>query len=493
MSASRRRSSASSGSSGASDERRLEAVSEVTYEGVFGIEDPRRATDRLQDVLWRNHICAAPTASPAGLPGIARALPVINREAVRHVVAIGAQRARVHALGRQDDSSGPAQGLPDLASASCREPSHGRLAVERSHGVETVASPAPTSRTVESQHTRDGARAISLLDYNRPRTSSPTRSRRDSQALRGGAAPSAGDHRCFRDAAMDRCESRPRTSRCAPWNPAVRDARRGQEDCNSFSFLPAIQFEGRSADSARIAGRGATMTRHAPDEDRGLRPHAYETSDDYRYFPYFAPLCRRCASSIRPGSTRFPGHGRPRHDERAIATIWPCRPTMPRVLVSDAAATAVFEAARAADPGLPPKNWPIGPSASTCVWPRMMRPSTSIASAVTSSRDLVRRVQDDQDLGHQRQGRRRCASPRPVERRPTSWPRLATHRSATVARSRQRRRGHRRRRCGRRCASWHPEGHRLPDRAGHEEDARPGPAGVRNQPAAVDARGQVGR
>ncbi len=87
-----------------------------------------------------------------------------------------------------------------------------------------------------------------------------------------------------------------------------------------------------------------------------------ETSDDYRYFPEpdLPPLRVDPAwlAQIRSALPELPAARRARYrDELGLS------PYDADVLVSDAAATAVFEAARAADPGLPAKrlaNWVSG-------------------------------------------------------------------------------------------------------------------------------------
>jgi aspartyl-tRNA(Asn)/glutamyl-tRNA(Gln) amidotransferase subunit B len=87
-----------------------------------------------------------------------------------------------------------------------------------------------------------------------------------------------------------------------------------------------------------------------------------ETSDDYRYFPEpdLPPLRLDPAwlDEIRLGLPELPAARRRRYREDLGLSGYDAS-----VLVADAAATAIFEAAHAADPDLPPKklaNWVCG-------------------------------------------------------------------------------------------------------------------------------------
>ena len=87
-----------------------------------------------------------------------------------------------------------------------------------------------------------------------------------------------------------------------------------------------------------------------------------ESSDDYRYFPEpdLPPLRLDPAwlDEIRNGLPELPAARRQRYRDELGLSAYDAG-----VLVNDAAATAIFEAARAADPDLPPKklaNWVSG-------------------------------------------------------------------------------------------------------------------------------------
>ncbi len=138
------------------------------------------------------------------------------------------------------------------------------------------------------------------------------------------------------------------------------------KNMNSFrSVERAIDFEIARQEAALRAGEPLIQETRGWDDDRGLTYHmrTKETSDDYRYFPEpdLPPLrarpglaggdpARRCRSCRRRAARRY-------RDDLGLSAY------DADVLVADAAATALFEAARAADPALPPKklaNWVSG-------------------------------------------------------------------------------------------------------------------------------------
>ena len=142
-----------------------------------------------------------------GLPG---ALPVINREAVRHVLAtglaIGATIPDQHALGPQELLlSGPAEGLPDQpvrpaarlgrdASAWTPRRARSEVGITRAHLEED------TARLIH--RIEPGGRAVSLVDFDRSGTplmeivTDPViRVGRGRAPLRRGAAPAPRDDR----------------------------------------------------------------------------------------------------------------------------------------------------------------------------------------------------------------------------------------------------------------------------------------------------------
>jgi aspartyl-tRNA(Asn)/glutamyl-tRNA(Gln) amidotransferase subunit B len=134
---------------------------------------------------------------------------------------------------------------------------------------------------------------------------------------------------------------------------------------NSFrSVERAIDYEIARQEAALRAGEPLVQETRGWDDDRGLTYHmrTKETSDDYRYFPEpdLPPLRvdKAWVADIAAGLPELPAARRARYRDELGLSAYDAD-----VLVSDAAATAVFEAARVADPDLPPKklaNWVSG-------------------------------------------------------------------------------------------------------------------------------------
>ena len=174
------------------------------------------------------------------------------------------------------------------------------------------------------------------------------------------------------------------------------------KNMNSFrSVERAIEFEIVRQTAALQAGEPLIQETRGWDDDRGLTYHmrTKETSDDYRYFPDpdLPPLRIDPAwlDEIRARLPELPASRRARYRDDLGLSAYDAE-----VLVSDAAATAVFEAARAADPGLPPKklaNWTIGE------YLRLAKDDDEAVDIDRVSGDqlaaLVRRVEDDQISG----------------------------------------------------------------------------------------------
>ena len=134
---------------------------------------------------------------------------------------------------------------------------------------------------------------------------------------------------------------------------------------NSFrSVERAIEYEITRQESALRAGEPLLQETRGWDDERGVTYHmrTKETSDDYRYFPEpdLPPLRVDPAwlDEIRAGLPELPAARRRRYRDQLGLSAYDAD-----VLVTDAAASAVFEAAREADPGLPAKklaNWVSG-------------------------------------------------------------------------------------------------------------------------------------
>ncbi len=117
-------------------------------------------------------------------------------------------------------------------------------------------------------------------------------------------------------------------------------------------------------EAALRAGEPLLQETRGWDDERGATYHmrTKETSDDYRYFPEpdLPPLRVDPAwlDEIRAGLPELPAARRRRYRDELGLSAYDAD-----VLVTDAAASDVFEAARAADPELPVKklaNWVTG-------------------------------------------------------------------------------------------------------------------------------------
>ncbi len=356
-------------------------TTDVTYEAVIGIEIhvQLRTASKMFCGCSNRADGAAPNSVTCpvclGMPG---ALPVINREAVRHVLATGlAIEATVPEYTRWDRKNYFYPDLPKGYQISQYElplASRGRLVVETSHGtVEVGITRAHLEEdTARLQHTREGSRSISLIDYNRsgaplleivtdPVIHDAETARRYAEELRlllvtigaSDAAMESGQMRVEANVSLRPVGSEPFGTRVEVKN------------MNSFRSLErAIEFEiTRQAAALRNGERLIQETRGWNDE-RGMTYHmrTKETSDDYRYFPDpdLPPLRVDPAwlEEIRGALPELPAHRRARYRD---ALGLPAQDA--DVLVADAEAWAIFEAARAADPELSPRklaNWVIG-------------------------------------------------------------------------------------------------------------------------------------
>jgi aspartyl-tRNA(Asn)/glutamyl-tRNA(Gln) amidotransferase subunit B len=357
------------------------SAAEVRFEPVIGIEI--HVELKTASKMFCSCSSAIAVAGPneltcpvcLGLPG---ALPVINREAVRQVLAVGlAIGATTPAVTRWDRKNYFYPDLPKGYQISQYElplASDGSLTVETSQGpVEVGITRAHLEEdTARLQHTRLDGRPVSLLDYDRsglplleivtePVIHDAETARRYAEELRLLLVAVGAS-----DAAMESGQMRVEAN--VSLRPAGTDAlgtRVEVKNMNSFrSVERAIEFEIARQEAALRTGEPLVQETRGWDDDRGATYHmrTKETSDDYRYFPDpdLPPLHVDPAwlEEIAAGLPELPAARRARYREELGLSAYDAD-----VLVADAAATAVFEAARAADPALPPKklsNWVSG-------------------------------------------------------------------------------------------------------------------------------------
>ncbi len=357
------------------------AALEVAYEAVIGIEIhvQLRTASKMFCGCSNDIGEAAPNANTCpvclGLPG---ALPVLNREAVRHVLATGiAIEASMPEVTRWDRKNYFYPDLPKGYQISQYElplASAGRLVVETSRGsVEVGITRAHLEEdTARLQHTREAGRRISLLDYDRsgaplmeivtdPVIHDAETARRYAEELRLLLLAIGASHAAMESGQM-RVEAN--VSLRAVGGEAF-GTRVEVKNMNSFrSVERAIEFEIARQEAALRAGEPLIQETRGWDDDRGVTYHmrTKETSDDYRYFPEpdLPPLRLDPAwlEEIRASLPELPAARRARYRDELGLSAYDAD-----VLVSDAAATAIFEAARAADPRLPAKrlsNWVCG-------------------------------------------------------------------------------------------------------------------------------------
>jgi aspartyl-tRNA(Asn)/glutamyl-tRNA(Gln) amidotransferase subunit B len=357
------------------------APAEVGYEAVIGIEIhvQLRTASKMFCGCSNDLAEASPNSRTCpvclGMPG---ALPVINREAVRHVLATGlAIDARIPEVTRWDRKNYFYPDLPKGYQISQYElplASAGRLAVETSRGtVEVGITRAHLEEdTARLIHTRLDGRPVSLLDYDRsgaplmeivtdPVIHDAETARRYAEELRLLLVTIGASH-----AAMESGQMRVEAN--VSLRPTATEAfgtRVEVKNMNSFrSVERAIDFEIERQAAALRDGEPLIQETRGWDDDRGLTFHmrTKETSEDYRYFPDpdLPPLRLDPAwlDEIRRGLPELPAARRRRYRDELGLSAYDAA-----VLVNDAAATALFEAARAADPGLSPKklaNWVTG-------------------------------------------------------------------------------------------------------------------------------------
>lgn len=353
----------------------------VMYEPVIGIE----CHVQLKTVSKMFCGCAnvAHEAEPnsvtcpvcLGLPG---AMPVLNREAVRHVLATGiAIGASIPETTRWDRKNYFYPDLPKGYQISQYElplASAGYLTVETSGGPRTVGITRAhlEEDTARSQHTREGSRAISLLDYDRsgaplmeivtdPVIHDAETARRYAEELRLLLVTIG-----VSDAAMESGQMRVEANvSLRPVGTQAFGTRVEVKNMNSFrSVERAIEHEIARQTAVLQRGEGLTLETRGWDDDRAITYHmrAKETSDDYRYFPEpDLPPLRIDADwleEIRASLPELPSSRRARYRDDLGLSAYDAD-----VLVGDAAAAAMFERVQRADAALPPKkvaNWVTG-------------------------------------------------------------------------------------------------------------------------------------
>jgi aspartyl-tRNA(Asn)/glutamyl-tRNA(Gln) amidotransferase subunit B len=311
-----------------------------------------------------------------GLPG---ALPVINRQAVEHVLATGlAIGATTPERTRWDRKNYFYPDLPkgyQISQYDLPLAAGGSLAVETSDGLVEVGIrrahlEEDTARLLH-QDDDSGAR-VSLVDFNRsgiplmeivtePVIRSAEAARRYAEELRLLLVTIGAS-----DAQMEEGQLRVEANVSLRQPGAEEFGTRVEvKNMNSFrSVERAIAFEVERQGQALDAGEALVQETRGWDDDRGLTytMRLKEYSEDYRYFPEpdLPPLRIDAAwlDEIRGRLPELPAARRARYRDELGLSAYDAG-----VLVGDLGATALFEAVLAADPGLPPKkvaNWISG-------------------------------------------------------------------------------------------------------------------------------------
>jgi aspartyl-tRNA(Asn)/glutamyl-tRNA(Gln) amidotransferase subunit B len=311
-----------------------------------------------------------------GLPG---ALPVINRQAVEHVLATGlAIGATTPEFTRWDRKNYFYPDLPkgyQISQYDLPLAAHGRLAFETSAGTASVGIrrahlEEDTARLI---HATDATgRRVSLVDFNRsglplmeivtePELHTAEQARRYAEELRALLVACGTS-----DAAME--EGQMRVEANVSLRPHGREAfgtRVEVKNMNSFrSVERAIAFEIDRQARALDAGEAISQETRGWDDDRGVTytMRSKEDSHDYRYFPEpdLPPLRADPAwlKAIAANLPELPAARRARYRES-----YGLGPYDAMVLVADPGASSVFETALVAEPDVPPKaiaNWVTG-------------------------------------------------------------------------------------------------------------------------------------
>ena len=352
------------------------------YEAVIGIEIhcQLRTVSKMFCACSTAYDGAAPNTHVCpvclGLPG---SLPVINRQAVEHVLLAGlAIGAEIPAATRWDRKNYFYPDLPkgyQISQYDLPLASRGTLTFGTSQGPFTVGITRAhleedTAKLVHATGP-DGSK-VSLVDFNRsgaplmeivtdPDVRTAEQARRYAEELQL-LLRSIGAS----DADMERGQMRVEANvSLRPHGSETFGTRIEIKNMNSFrSVERAISHEIERQGVALDAGQALVQETRGWNEDRGetYRMRVKETSDDYRYFPEpdLPPLHLDPAwlDRLREGLPELPAARRERYQSAlglpaADATV----------LVGDPDATRLFEATVGADPGLDPKqvaNWVTG-------------------------------------------------------------------------------------------------------------------------------------
>ncbi len=304
-----------------------------------------------------------------GMPGV---LPVINRRAVELVLATGmALEAAAAPVTRWDRKNYFYPDLPkgyQISQYDLPLASNGRLAFDTSDGPVAVRIRRAhlEEDTARLLHTVDEfGRRVSLIDFNRsgiplmeivtePDIRTAEQARLYAEELRLLLRTIGASNAEMENGQM-RVEA----------NISVRPAGREEfgtrveiKNMNSFrSVERALAGEIERQVRAVEAGEAIRQETRGWDDDRGVSyvMRVKESSDDYRYFPEpdLPPLRTGAAwlDDIRSRLPELPGARRARYREVLGLSAYDAD-----VIVNDPAATDLFEAALAADPGLSPED-----------------------------------------------------------------------------------------------------------------------------------------
>ena len=354
------------------------------YEAVIGVEIhvQLRTAAKMFCPCGTDIAEAAPNTRTCpvclGLPGT---LPVINRRAVEHVLATGmAIGGEVPAVTRWDRKNYFYPDLPkgyQISQFDLPLAAHGRLAVETSGGEVVVGIrrahlEEDTARLIHAE-AQDGRR-VSLIDFNRagmplmeivtePDLHTAEAARRYAEELRLLLLAIGAS-----DAAMESGQMRVEANvSLRPSGEEALGTRVEVKNMNSFrSVERAIDHEIERQAQLLDSGSVVHQETRGWDDARGVTylMRTKEDSHDYRYFPEpdLPPLRPEPAwlEAIRGSLPELPATRRARYREAMGLS-----PYDAAVLTAEPEATALFEGALAADPGLPPKsvaNWVTGES-----------------------------------------------------------------------------------------------------------------------------------
>ncbi|MGA2512841.1 MAG: Asp-tRNA(Asn)/Glu-tRNA(Gln) amidotransferase subunit GatB [Candidatus Limnocylindrales bacterium] len=310
-----------------------------------------------------------------GLPGV---LPTINKKAVEYVIATGfALGATVAGTTRWDRKNYFYPDLPkgyQISQYQLPLAADGRLTFDTSEGPFTVRIrrahlEEDTGRLI---HEDRGGRRVSLIDFNRsgmplmeivtePDIRTAEGARRYAEELRLLMKTIGAS-----DAEMENGQMRVEANvSIRPFGREALGTRIEVKNMNSMRAVErAIAYEIER--QARVIDGGGSLRMETRGWDEGsqstylMRPK--EEENDYRYFPEpdLPPLetTPEWLAEIQARLPELPAIRRARYREAFALSAYDAA-----VLVNDAAATALFEGALAADRGVPPKllaNWVTG-------------------------------------------------------------------------------------------------------------------------------------